>query len=128
MQTFTSTLNSAGGYDTTWRTFNVADYSTAVIKLDGTWTGPVSFWGDNTTANSALMAVQDIDSTNWTTSVTNTAGASPSSTVFIARVPVSGLVRIGVWGDTFNFSGFGTFVSVGDVTVTVTLVSDTNAR
>lgn len=129
MKTITTTLDSTGGYDTTWREIGVSDYTDAVISLKGTWSGPVSFWGDNKpTAGSTLMAVQDISTTNWTTAVTYESGASPSENTFVARVPIAGLTRIGIWGDTFNYSGFGTFVSVSPVEVTVTLVSNTNAR
>jgi hypothetical protein len=128
MLTYTSTLNSAGSvYDNIWKTFGVSDYSTAVIRLSGIWDGPISFWGDNTPTNSVPLAVQDISSTNWTTAAVSETGASPSTEVKIFRVPVAGLTRIGIYGDIYS-SPPNQFSSVGDVTITITLTSDTNAR
>ena len=126
MQTNVVTLDSTSQqYDDIWKTVNCADYTTAVIKLDGIWDGPVTFWGDNEQVNSVELAVQDISNTNWTTAAISEAGSSPSVERRVFRVPVAGLTRIGFYGDIYNsppnlFSG--------SVTITVTLVSDTNAR
>ena len=128
MQTYTSTLNSAGSvYENIWKEFNVADYSTAVIRLSGIWEGPVSFWADNTPTYSVPLAVQDISGTNWTTAAVSEAGASPSTEVKIFRAPIAGITRLGIYGDIYA-SPPNQFISVGNVTITITLTSDTNAR
>jgi hypothetical protein len=125
MLTYRATLDSTGAvYDNIWKEFSVADYTTAIIKLNGNWTGPVSFWGDNEPTNSQLINVQDL---TLDTNTTYTIG-SGASTVKIYRANVTGFVRIGIFGDIYDFSGFGTFVSGTPVEVIITLTSDTNAR
>jgi len=115
MQTYTSTLTSAS----VERTFNVADYSDAVIRLSGIWDGNIEFYATNTGTTYTALAVQELESTNWTTSVVSEAGSSPSTENWTARVPVAGLTTLVVK----STSGF-----VGSVDLVVTAVSNTNAR
>jgi len=126
MLTYTDTLNSNQS-PFPFKTFNCADYTDCVIKISGTWAGEIEFYGDNTlpTGSSDLLAVQSISGTNWTTAVTSEAGASPSSETQIFRVPVAGLTYVGIFGNIFASPAF---VSVGDVELTLTFVSNTNAR
>lgn len=103
--------------------FNVADYSDVVIRLLGTYDGSMEFYAANTVlediANYAPLAVQDLESTNWTTAVTSETGASPSIELKQFRVSVAGLTSIAVK----SASGFS-----GQCMVIVTAVSNTNAR
>ena len=103
--------------------FRIADYSDAVIRISGIWNGNVEFYATNSIYGSESLygpiAVQDIESTNWTTAVTSEAGASPSLDIKTFRVPVSGLTEIIVK----SASGFS-----GSISITVTAVSNTNAR
>lgn len=126
MLTYTDTLNSTQT-PFPFKTFNCADYTDCVIKIKGIWNGNIEFYADNTapTGSSDLLAVQSISGTNWTTAVTSEAGASPSSETQIFRVPVAGLTYIGIYGDIYSSPAF---VSVGDVELTVTFVSNSNAR
>jgi hypothetical protein len=115
MQTYTSTLTSAS----VERTFGVADYSDAVIRISGIWDGSIAFYATNTGTAYTAIAVQELDSTNWTTAVTSEAGSSPSAEVWTARVPVAGLTTLVVKSE----AGFS-----GSVDLVVTAVSNTNAR
>jgi hypothetical protein len=115
MQTYTSTLTSAS----VERTFGVADYSDAVIRISGIWDGNIEFYATNTGTAYTAIAVQELDSTNWTTAVTSEAGSSPSTELWTARVPVAGLTTLVVK----SAGGF-----VGSVDLVVTAVSNTNAR
>jgi len=126
MLTYTDTLNSTQT-PFPFKTFDCADYTDCVIKIKGTWSGTIEFYGDNTaaTGSSDLLAVQSISGTNWTTAVTSEVGSSPSSEHQIFRVPVAGLTYIGIYGDIYSSPAF---VSVGDVDLTVTFVSNSNAR
>ena len=120
MQSYSVTINAAS----TQENFAVADYSDAVIRFAGIWDGNIEFYATNSPANPTStvfspLAVQDIESTNWTTAVTSEAGASPSTEFKIFRVPVAGFTHIAVKSS----SGFS-----GSVLVYVTAVSNTNAR
>jgi hypothetical protein len=126
MLTYNVTIDSSSQqFDDVWKVVGVADYSNAIIRLSGTWDGPVSFWGDNTPDLTVPLAVQDISGTNWTTAAISEAGASPSAEVKIFRAPVSGLTRIGIYGDIF---GEAPNLFSGIVDITITLTSDSNAR
>jgi hypothetical protein len=115
----TDTISAAS----TAKDFTVADYSDAIIRITGVWDGNVEFYASNnnstTTGNLSAIAVQDLESTNWTTAVTSEAGASPSIDAKMFRVPVAGLTNLVVK----SASGF-----TGSVVVIVTAVSNTNAR
>lgn len=103
--------------------FAVRDYTDAVIRLLGVYAGNIEFYGANTTiddiVNYAPLAVQDLESTNWTTAVTSETGASPSIEIKQFRVPIAGLTSIAVK----SASGF-----IGQCTVIVTAISTSNAR
>jgi len=115
MQTYSSTLTAAS----VERTFAVADYSDAVIRLSGIWDGNIEFYATNTGTTYTAIAVQELESTNWTTAVISEAGSSPSTEAWTGRVPVAGLTTLVVK----SASGF-----VGSVDVVVTAVSNSNAR
>ena len=115
MQTYSSSISSAS----VERTFAVADYTDAVIRLSGIWDGNVGFYATNTVTTYTPIAVQELESTNWTTAVTAEAGSSPSTEAWTARVPVAGLTTLVVKSE----SGFS-----GSVDIVVTAVSNTNAR
>lgn len=106
--------------DSAFGSFDVADYTDAVIRISGVWDGTLYFFANNTpTAPSSAIAVQDIDSTNWTTAVTTEAGSSPSTETQMYRVPVAGLTTL--------ILALGPGAS-GSINATVTAVSNTNAR
>lgn len=113
------TMSAAIAAASVQRTFDVADYSDAIIRVSGIWNGNVEFFATNTGTTYTAIAVQELDSTNWTTAVTSEAGSSPSTEAWIARVPVAGLTTLVV----ASASGFS-----GAVDVVVTAVSNTNAR
>ena len=119
MKTMSGSISAAS----TARFFTVADYSDVVIRVLGTYDGNVEFYAANTNLediiNYAPLAVQDLESTNWTTAVTSETGASPSLEIKQFRVSVAGLTSIAVK----SASGFS-----GQCTVIVTAVSNTNAR
>ena len=126
MLTYTSSLDSGPQeFGEIWKTFNIADYTDVIIRIEGVWDGPISFWADNTDILTAPLAVQDIGETTWTTAVISVTGATPSSAVKILRAPVAGLKRIGIYGDIYAEvpNQF-----IGNVDITVTAVSNTNAR
>ena len=120
MQTYSFTIDSSADI---FEVVNVADYTTAMIKLSGIWNGPIEFYGDNTPGPMVLLAVQDISGTNWTTAAVSEAGSSPSEETKMFRAPVAGLTRLGIYGDFQASPAF-----TGSVSVVITLVSDTNAR
>lgn len=126
MLTYTDTLNSTQS-PYPWKTFNCADYTDCVIQISGVWNGNIEFYASNGPGplGTDLLAVQSISGTNWTTAVTTEAGSSPSTERQIFRVPVAGLTFIAIYGDIYSSPAF---VSVGDVELTVTFVSNTNAR
>jgi hypothetical protein len=113
------TMSAAIAAASVERVFDVADYSDAVIRVSGIWDGNVEFYATNTGTAYTAIAVQELDSTNWTTAVTSEAGSSPSTEAWTARVPVAGLTSLVVK----SASGF-----VGSVDLVVTVVSNTNAR
>lgn len=113
------TMSAAIAAASVERAFDVADYSDAVIRVSGIWNGNVEFYATNTGTSYTAIAVQELDSTNWTTAVTSEAGSSPSTETWTARVPVAGLTTLVV----ASASGFS-----GAVDVVVTAVSNTNAR
>ena len=115
MQTYSSTLTAAS----VERTFAVADYTDAVIRLSGIWDGNIGFYATNTGTTYTALAVQDLDSTTFTTGVTSEAGASPSTDTQTFRANVAGLTTLVVKSE----SGFS-----GSVDIVVTAVSNTNAR
>ena len=115
MQTYTSTLTSAS----VERTFNVADYTDSVIRVSGIWNGNIEFYATNTGTTYTALAVQDLDSTAFTTGVTSEAGASPSVDTQTFRANVAGLTTLVVK----SAAGFS-----GSADIVVTIVSNTNAR
>ena len=118
MKTSTVTITAASVTEY----FDVADYTDAVIRLSGIWNGNVEFYATNNPVSGGTLtpiAVQDIESTNWTTAVTSEAGSSPSTEFKIFRVPVAGLTRIAVT----TASGFS-----GVLAVMFSTVSNTNSR
>ena len=114
MKTVTGTVTSSAGLNVT-----VSDYTDAMIRVSGIWNGTLSFNANNTTGAYSTIAVQDIDSTNWTTAVTSEAGSSPSTETNMYRVPVSGLTNL-----AFVLGPMDT----GSIDIVVTLISTSNAR
>ena len=114
MKTETGTVTSSSSLNVT-----VADYTDAMIRVSGIWNGTLSFQANNTTGTYSTIAVQDIDSTNWTTAVTSEAGSSPSTETNMYRVPVAGLTNL-----AFALGPMDT----GSIDIVVTLISTSNAR
>ena len=128
MLTYTKTLTTADYF----KNFNCADYTDCVIQLNGIWAGTIEFYATNKgeptgVSEMDLFAVQSITGTSWTTAVTSESGSSPSTERNIFRVPVAGLTNIAIYGDVLINPMFGTPFS-GSVELTVTFVSNTNAR